>query len=86
MKHDCSYKDPEDGFEYHPFRDAVMDGYIEYDDHFDAYMVSYQSINRWKTKKILGIYLPGRYRNCLDILKYCPYCGKKIYEEPKEIV
>ena len=81
MKHDCSYKDPEDGYEHHPFMDAVMDGYIEYDDYYDAYLFSLQSINRVRTKQILGIWLPGKYRNLLDILQYCPFCGAKLYEE-----
>ena len=78
MKHNCKFKDEEDGEIYQPFQDAVLDGYIEYDDFYDGYLVSFQSFSRLKTKRILGIWLPGRYKNSMDILCYCPFCGDRI--------
>ena len=82
MKHDCHYA--EDGHEYHPFQDAIVNGYIEYDDWYDGYLVIYKSHEKISTKKIFGIWLPRRYRTCMDILQFCPYCGSKIYDDIRE--
>jgi len=64
----------EDGYPY--FMEAIKDGFIEYEDFFDAYLVAY-----YIPKKFL-FWRYGISRG--DILKYCPYCGEKIYEEPEE--
>ena len=50
MKHNCEYKD-EDGEIVQPFLNAIMDGYIYYDDFNDAYLVHY-----CKEKRILFLY------------------------------
>lgn len=74
MRHNCKAID-EDGLNY--FREAIVDGFIEYDDWWDAYLITY-----YKEKPFLFFF--KRRRGVLDILQFCPYCGKKIYEEPKE--
>jgi len=73
MKHNCKYVD-EDGLNY--FLEAIVDGFIEYDDWFDAYLVTY-----YKEKSFL-FFFKKRW-GMTDILIYCPYCGEKIYSEPK---
>ena len=70
MKHKCKAKD-EDGLVY--FEDAIIDGIIEYDDFYDAYLVFY-----YKEKKVL--FWTKRWGTA-DILQFCPYCGEKIYED-----
>jgi len=74
MKHNCKFKD-EDGLNY--FLEAIIDGFIEYDDCYDAYLVTY-----YKEKPFL-FFFKKRW-GMVDILKYCPYCGKRIYEEPEK--
>ena len=73
MKHECKYKD-EDGLSY--FEEAIIDGVIEYDDFFDAYLwFGYIEC------RFLGIF--KRRWGRVDILIYCPFCGKKIYNKSK---
>jgi len=73
MKHDCKYID-EDGLNY--FKEAIIDDFIEYDDWWDAYIITY-----CREKPFL-FFFKKRWL-VADILTYCPYCGKKIYNEPK---
>jgi len=74
MKHDCKYID-EDGLNY--FKEAIIDGFIKHDDFYDAYLITYCKEKRFlfffKKKWIVE-----------DILVYCPYCGERIYNEPKK--
>ena len=74
MQHNCKYRD-EDGLNY--FEDAVTEGFIEYDDWYDAYLVSY-----YKEKRFLFFFKKRWGR--VDILIHCPYCGEKIYMEKKK--
>jgi hypothetical protein len=75
MKHNCQHDDG-DGEKTTPFLDAVLDGSIEYDDFYDAYIWFRP---RMKPKKW---YWPlERHSLCMDILTHCPFCGEKIYEE-----
>lgn len=68
MKHNCEYE--EEGEIYQPFLDAVIDGVIEYDDFFDAYLIFHYIERR---------FLFWKYGICrVDILKYCPYCGERL--------
>ena len=72
MRHNCEYK--EDGELYQPFLDAIISGYIEYDDYFDAYLF-FGYVER---KFLFWKYGVG----AVEILRYCPYCGESlIYEK-----
>lgn len=72
MKHNCRLKD-EDGEVYEQFLDAVIDGSVEYDDFYDAYLW-----HRPLWRKRFFRWLPNKMTLCLDILVYCPYCGEKL--------
>lgn len=74
MRHNCKYRD-EDGLNY--FEDAIVDGIIEYDDFYDAYIWF-----AYLEKPFLKIFKKRWGR--ADILRCCPYCGEKIYEESKK--
>jgi len=71
MQHNCNFRD-EDGWNY--FEDAVAEGFIEYDDWWDAYLW-FAYIERSFLK-----FFKKRWGR-VDILVYCPYCGEKIFKE-----
>jgi len=80
VKHNCKFKDPDDGTIYKPFLQAVLDGYIEYEDLLDAYTISMKSIRKIKTRQICGLWLPDKYRHTIERLEYCPFCGDRIFD------
>jgi len=71
MKHNCQFKDPEDDEIYTPFLDAILNGYIAYDDFYDAYVIVIcnEGKGRRRLKRLCGM---------IDILEHCPYCGDKL--------
>ena len=80
MNHNCQHRDDE-GDVYPQFMDSVMDGTFEYDDFYDCYLWFRP---RFKEKKW---YWPfKRHSLIVDVLCYCPFCGKQLKEPIGELI
>lgn len=77
MKHNCQFKDDE-GEVYSPFLDAVMAGYIEYDDFYDAYVIV-----ACTSHKKRFVFFP-KACGLIDILRHCPFCGDELPNQNKD--
>ncbi len=74
MKHRCQFRYKETNEVSDPFLDAVIEGSIEYDDFWDAYIWFRPHFKRarwyWPFK---------RYSFIAGILRNCPFCGDVLY-------